>query len=178
MPSWWTPYVHFTDTQAVAELEEAEARSEAAKAQRRALKNWSRFLTALVVSKRVQEEYGASEPQAAPAEEAHVTETRQLSVPEPPPARLPATNQEDFAPSTQPVPSPTRACGPIISLEEMVAAASRETSSSPAHDTPPQEAPRKRRRIILKRPAPGPRRSARHAAQVRPSYDESDEDDG
>ncbi|WFD21261.1 hypothetical protein MCAP1_003522 [Malassezia caprae] len=162
---------------AVAELEESEARNEAAKAQRRALKNWSRLLTALVVSKRVQDEYGAAPPSAVPTSEERApqlsTEKRQLCAPEPAPEPTPEPIAETPVPSSEPAEQPARVRGPIVSLEEMVAAEAR-ASSSPVHDTPSPAAP-KRRRIVIKRSTPTARRSARFASRERPSYDESDE---
>lgn len=163
-------------TQAVAEMEEIEAHNEAAKAQRRALKNWSRLLTALVVSKRVQDEYGAAPPSVTPASDESAlhftTERRQLSTPEPALEPAPEPVVEPPAPSSEPAERPARIRGPIVSLEEMVA---RDASSSPVRDTPPAAPAPKRRRIIIKRSASTARRSARCASRARPSYDESDE---
>ena len=124
----------------------AEAESEAAKVQRRALKNWGKLLTALTVARRVHEEYGmgeASEVAERPAEDEPQQlrdEERQLADVESDP---PADAELQSSDAAQPldVKPPALQSGRIVSLDELMAREDHE-------EDPP--APRTRR-IVLRR---------------------------
>ena len=145
---------------AIRQLEADEAQNERAKVQKRAWKNWDKLLTALIVSRRVQDEYKSvltvPEPQPGQAlsEESGTRQLREVPEPEP---------ELEVAPSA-PEPRAPRSSGPIVSLDEMIAAES------------PPPTPRRRRIVLVRRHSPPRRRqSTRQSNRARPSYAEDND---
>ena len=154
---------------AIRQIEMQDAENEREKAQRRAWKNWGKLLTALLVARRVQDDYGSmmsvSPTQCPPNgriapqhdndqanEDVGVRQLREM--PSPPSADQPTTQQLDefqlgtkndsllpHARSDTDRMDAARRTGRIISLDEMIAAEAqlRQRHRSPSHERPSDE---------------------------------------
>lgn len=145
---------------AIRQLEAHEAQNERAKVQKRAWKNWEKLITALLVSRRVQDEYKSvltvpePQPQQALPEESGIRQLRDVPEPEPNPNPAPSAPERRAS----------RSSGRIVSLDEMVAAES------------PPPTPHRRRIVLVRHHSPPRRRqSTRQSNRARPSYAEDDD---
>ena len=151
---------------AIRQLEAHEVQNERAKVQKRAWKNWDKLITALLVSRRVQDEYKSvltvpePQPEQAPPEESGTRQLRDVPELEPEPGPEPESKPAPSAPEPR-APHPS---GPIVSLDEMIAA-----------ESPPPTPPRRRIVLVRRHSPPRRRQSSRQRNRARPSYAEDDD---
>ena len=120
----------------------------------------------LLVSRRVQDEYKSvltvpePQPEQAPLEESGTRQLRDVPELEPEPGPEPESKP---APSV-PEPRAPHPSGPIVSLDEMIAA-----------ESPPPTPPRRRIVLVRRHSPPRRRQSSRQRNHARPSYAEDDD---